>query len=416
MEALLMQTPPLSNPTLTAPTSGATGAEGVISDLARAWLDEEDTLNLGGAIVRTARANLVMFSADTETAAQAEDTLPGLVWQHPCRAIHIVKEEEADAPLQATSQLHTRSEGSRRIIACEQVTLRVGLTQMASLEGVVEPLLHPDLPVCLWWRGNPPFDGTLFERLVEAADRIIYDSQCFLEPEEDLPWIHDMVTRSARFGVSASDVNWARLTPWRLLVAQFFDGPAQVGALDGISRVEIEFVDRHVTFGHVPLQAWLLLGWLATRLHWKAREQAPALVDHEARFQLWQGDTPVDVVLRQRIAASERDATRTSSHPDGIVAVEIATTLPCAGQYRVERLDDANCVRAVRAQENTQPVEAVVEMPPEPDADLIAQEMDRPGRDQVYEEVLAYCTPLVPLVHNALIPVSGGESTDLARA
>lgn len=358
-------------------------AEALIHNLTKSWQDHAEATSINGAMVRTSTFNLIVFSADRAAAEDAEKVLPSLVDLHPCRAVHIIADPQPSVPLSACSLLHTKVEGGVRVIACEQVTLQAGTHALQSLQGVVAPLLSPELPVYLWWRGNPPFEGHLFEQLVQAADRVIYDSAWFLEAEEDLPWAVDLIAKYTPFEVAFTDVNFARLTPWRNLVAQFFDGAHQVRALDGVDQLIIEFADGNVTPDRVPVQTWLTVGWFATRLNWTSRGNVNAPVKDETRFTLARDGASIEVVLR-----------RVQSELPGLRAVELHSTLPTPAAYRVELMPGEKLARTVKSVDGQAPLERVVEMERASYADLIACELDMPGRDRVYEEALKFAAGL----------------------
>src|SRR5262249_37723595 len=63
----------------------------------------------------------------------------------------------------------------------------------------------------------------------------------------------------------ASDLNWRRLKFWRRLTAQALDPMTAPGALDSISDIQVEHGP------HAVVQAWLLVGWMASRLGWRVQ-------------------------------------------------------------------------------------------------------------------------------------------------
>lgn len=358
--------------------------EELLTNLTRAWQEQADRVAAGpGAIVRTCTLNLIVFSANAKAARQAERVMPGLAATYPCRTIHVQAADDREAPLSATSHVHTQVENGVRTISCEQVTLRGGAKVLTTLEGVITPLLSPDLPVVLWWRGDPPFEGRLFDHMVTSADRVIYDSSYFLQPEEDLPWASALVARNVVLDVVFTDVNWARLTSWRGLIAQFFDGSASAGALDGIDTVCIEYHDSALSEDRVSNQAWLLAGWLGSRLRWKALGRAT-----------W-GGAPTFSLTSAGRAVSVSFARVGTSGPEGLRAVELRGNTPRTGVYRVELLPDG-CSRTITNIDGMPPLERVTTGGGESYNELMASELEMPGRDQIYEDALRFAAEIVP--------------------
>src|SRR6266581_2399113 len=70
------------------------------------------------------------------------------------------------------------------LISCVTVLSK----QLYWYQGVlfVQPLLKAQLPVYLWWIGDPPDNDTVFNDLVELSNRVIVDSTTFFNPEQDI--------------------------------------------------------------------------------------------------------------------------------------------------------------------------------------------------------------------------------------
>src|SRR5262249_40152215 len=62
-----------------------------------------------------------------------------------------------------------------------------------------------------------------------------------------------------------SDLNWRRLKYWRRVLGQALDPNTAPGALTSISEVLVEHGP------HAVVQAWELMSWLASRLHWQVQ-------------------------------------------------------------------------------------------------------------------------------------------------
>lgn len=176
----------------------------------------------------------------------AEDVLAGLAERHPSRTIVLVPEPNADNGIEASVEVHCYPVGEDNKVSMETIRLRLGGNRVQAPASVVEPLLLPDLPVFLRWRGLPPFGERPFEQLVDTVDRLIVDSTEWPglpEPYERLAEIFDRVT--------VSDIAWARTSRWRPHLATLWPG---IGA---VQRIKVTGTEA---------QAHLLAGWLRSRL------------------------------------------------------------------------------------------------------------------------------------------------------
>src|SRR5919204_1867374 len=224
-------------------------------------------------IARAAVLNLVVYADRELHARRSAESISNLASRHPSRAIVLLADRGSRQGADARLELHCHmpTEESATQVCYEQILVRARGDADDRLASVVIPLLVPDLPVFLWWTGSPPVAGRAFGNLVGLADRLVVDSADFARPEEMLPAIARICDRAkGRFGIT--DLNWTRLTPWREVVASFFDVPAWRPFLDRVTGVRTGFaVDMDGRDIH-PSQALLLIGWLASRLDWRPRE------------------------------------------------------------------------------------------------------------------------------------------------
>jgi glucose-6-phosphate dehydrogenase assembly protein OpcA len=181
-----------------------------------------------------------------EWVEAAEDVLAGLAERHPSRTIVLVPDPEAGDALEANVDVETFSVGEARQIAVETIRLRLGGSRAAAPASIVQPLLLPDLPVFLRWRGLPPFGESPFEQLEDVVDRLIVDSTEWPglpEPYARLAEVFDRVV--------VSDIAWARTSRWRPQLASLWP---EIG---GVKRIKVK---------GTRAQACLLAGWLRSRL------------------------------------------------------------------------------------------------------------------------------------------------------
>jgi len=179
---------------------------------------------------------------------QARAALEGMAERHPSRTIVLFP--EPDAP---DNRIDARAEVERwevpdtdRGLVTEVVELTLRGSRAQAPASIVEPLLISDLPVFLRWRGEPPWGAPELEQLVEVTDRLIVDSTEWEELPDPYRRLAELFPRCA-----ASDIAWARTSRWRSHLATLWPAIGEVGTV----RVR-----------GTAAQAWLLCGWLRSRL------------------------------------------------------------------------------------------------------------------------------------------------------
>jgi glucose-6-phosphate dehydrogenase assembly protein OpcA len=334
----------------------------------------------GHTLARASVLNLVVYAERENHARRAARTVADLALRHPSRAIILLGDRDREGVV-ASVQLHVhvpQSDGAQPILY-EQILARVSGDFDERVASVVIPLLVPDLPVFLWWTGTPPSDARRLDDLVTLADRLIVDSADFARADRTLP----EVARLVRFHVGITDLNWARLTHWRELIAQFFDVPAWRPFLDGITGIRAGFaVDMDGRDIH-PSQALLLLGWLASRLGWRPIE---ALAPSEAGgllFRMGRADgATVMVRLRPRF---ERGL-----DTGDVSGVRIQAALGHdTAEFVIKRAPDQRHATATAVIGGIVRAERVVPLPALGIRELLGEELAIAGNDHVYEAALA---------------------------
>ncbi|MGW4795977.1 glucose-6-phosphate dehydrogenase assembly protein OpcA [Nonomuraea sp. NPDC004297] len=162
--------------------------------------------------------------------------------EHPSRIIVVIKREPEEAiRLDAELRIGENTPG-------EVVVLRLYGELTEHADSVVSPLLLPDTPVVAWWPGAAP-DAPSKDAIGALAQRRITDAKGF-----DDGGVKSLVTRAKGYARGDTDLAWARLTPWRSLLAAAFDQP--VGK---VRKGVVEAAPGHPS-------APLLAAWLSERL------------------------------------------------------------------------------------------------------------------------------------------------------
>jgi hypothetical protein len=198
-----------------------------------------------------------------EWQERATETLAGLAERHPSRTLLLFPEPDAEDGLSARALLECYDvQGAEHVLCNEVAELRLRGNRAQAPASIVLPLLLPDLPVFLRWRGLPAFGAQAFEQLVEVVDRLVVDSSEWPDPSAGYRELAALFDR-----VVVSDIAWRRTLPWRTALA---------GAWP-------ELPDR-VT--GPPAEAALVAGWLRARagveVEIESAEQLPVGVPGDA--------------------------------------------------------------------------------------------------------------------------------------
>jgi glucose-6-phosphate dehydrogenase assembly protein OpcA len=248
--------------------------QAVERELNRLWME-----NAGGrpdeeaAVMRARVLNLLVYVSSDEALDEVNGLLSEVTAAHPCRALVMVAERAGqDHDIEMYVSAYCQATGGARALnlCCEQVTVRAGGRFSVELPSACEPLLVPDLPIFLWWRDQPRLNDRVFRKLSHTSDRVIFDSADFLHPYQDLLALSELLEKERAAHTGLSDLNWARLTSWRSLLASFYDVREYREALGLVNRVRIEYVAPEADAGAIAPKALILAGWLMSRLGWRA--------------------------------------------------------------------------------------------------------------------------------------------------
>jgi glucose-6-phosphate dehydrogenase assembly protein OpcA len=218
------------------------------------------------AIMRSSSCNFLAIVKNRQAAEAFQPALAKLSQTHPCRSI-VAFPESGDPEILAW----IRAQCSIPFyevpqVCCESIMLAARGEAIRNLPNTLLSLLIPNLPVYLYWRSFQIADRELIEQMVRFSNLLIVDShQSREDPQNRLRLLQLLIDPPG--GISIRDLNWARITPWRDLIAQFFDSKASRKYLHEISEVEIA---RNLSAaGSIPTRALLLTGWLASSLGWR---------------------------------------------------------------------------------------------------------------------------------------------------
>ena len=247
-------------------------------------------------VTRIVLANLVVECLGGECGSLGP-VLETVIARFPCRAIVVRGSDDAERHINAevSALCHLPAPGMPQVCS-ERIVMRSGPKAIDLIPGAVRPLLEADLPMVLWWTGDPRQHEQLFRDLADECSRLILDLP---DPGAD--------AGALRLGLDTTicecsrDSAWFGLARWRELVAQFFDPPCNPNSLKRIDAVQHRgSVARSV---RPPRMAIWLVAWLAGQLGWKPQGQpvnsaGASESNFAAKFAGPAGDVAVEIVTR----------------------------------------------------------------------------------------------------------------------
>jgi glucose-6-phosphate dehydrogenase assembly protein OpcA len=185
--------------------------------------------------------------APPEWQEAARETLAGLSDRHPSRTLLLFPQDDDRNELDAEVSLQCFALPELEKNVCSEVIeLHLHGRRSQAPASIVLPLLLPDLPAFLRWRGQPPFGESAFEQLVDVVDRLVLDSREWPDAPACYPSLTPYFDR-----VAVSDIVWTRTLRWRRAIARLWPEVADVNELHVVGPEQ---------------EATLLVGWLRSRL------------------------------------------------------------------------------------------------------------------------------------------------------
>lgn len=243
-------------------------------------------------------SNLLIYTDDMNDQEAISETMSQFVVKHPCRVILILAQpRQPGARIDAELSAHTYTSASGKNAVCEQITLRACGSGVRELASAVQPLLVPDLPVYLWWRGLFLEQRALTEQMLTFVDRFIYDGATWTNLHYTVLQVADFIEKY-HSTVGFTNFNWSRLRPWRENAANFFDVGLYEKEIWDMERVTVEFMALEGREEGFQYRALLFVAWLAVQLEWEPIRGVAGTERAQLQFQSKKGK-PVDAELVQ---------------------------------------------------------------------------------------------------------------------
>lgn len=343
------------------------------------------------ATMRTRTINLIAIAGDPAEADRIKKTVTGLSEFFPSRTVILVRRAGPDVTegLAVTVSVEEYPINRNQApIRFETITVSAGANREELLASVASPVLVPELPAFVWCPSPDFTKSALLRELLGITDRLVVDTSLVEDPAKALRYLASLKGDQYGGTLHLSDTAWTRLTPWRQMIAQFFDQASTQPCLDTIEDVTITYGGPDGQ-GRCGLTAGLLMaGWLCTRLGWRAPGEE--LVRSRDGWKL---------TLRAGVKGKSREVILTLKQIDhetagpclGAVTINAAGNAP--GIFRVERVSPESIETT---SELTSRVSRIVYLRNLDDTRLLSLELRVFGSDPVYHEALDFAANLWP--------------------
>lgn len=323
----------------------------------------------------------INYSPDSEGA-----TADAIAASNPCRIITLcpILGEDTGVTAQVSAYCPINKQSKNTLVCCEYITLTGTAQALDRIGGIIAALAIADLPKFVWWKATPTLEHPLFQRLVSSSDTVIFDSSSFIEPETDLKSLAGLLKQDT----AIADLNWRRLAPWQELAAASFDPPQRRSAIYEVDRVTIDYEQGN------QAQALMFLGWLASRLKWTPVEYKLEGGDYDIRKVKFTDE-------KQRSIEAELAGIPTADWgdiPGDLVSLRLDSTNQDADCCTVLCSSTSGCMRMEaggRAQSCY--IEQVTPIFDQKSEDLLSQQLQRWGREMLYEESMAITAQVLKL-------------------
>jgi glucose-6-phosphate dehydrogenase assembly protein OpcA len=362
-------------------TQGEIDLSRVESYLTDLWRRMKEERAEGVTLDRVRVINLIVYGEDPSVVERAERLAGVLPARHPGRivAVHL-DPRRPGLRIEAGVAAHcVREVIARREVCGELITLDAPAATRRYVANAVAGLLVSDLPVALWWTGAPAAEDELFDDLThELSDVVIVDSASGGGSGSAVRELADWAAGEHRHA-QLGDLAWARLLPWRQVIAEFFDQQHTRTLVGDIRDVRIT-----VAADSAPAEALLLAGWIASRLRWWLYGAIRAGAGLQLTYRSQPGERKVT------ITSDDNNTSRS------LVAVELTAGAGDA-PYRFEvhrghditvvhgHVTDPQGIRTARTAGLAEPEEET----------LVADLLDERMTDHVYEAALSAAADVV---------------------
>ena len=337
---------------------------------------------------RSSVLNLVVVAGRRETAERCAATIEATAGRHPSRSL-ILSALDVEGPpgLDATVQAITvQTAAGSPETGAETIFVSVYGEAGHHLASIIVPLLVHDLPVALWWPGDPDFRSRRADRIVPIADRLIVDGSSW--SGDGMDRLADLAAVARRQRLVVADFSLLRQTRWREAVAAVYDLPDLRPHLRSVRSIAVEFATSEegdpAGLTNIVRPVYHV-AWLASRLGMTVVEPMKRHPDGRRTATMGQGN---------HIVAAEWRPVCSDLSPGSTVRVQIASRRRGADLVGEVTAGDLTVEVAVRDQ-GRERIRRSYQAPRLRDVDLLERAVEDDAGDPVAGDTLAMAGHLI---------------------
>lgn len=306
--------------------------------------------------------------------------------QNPCRIITLCPTlgEDEGVTAQVSAYCPIQKNGGSNLVCCEYITIRGTKQALERVGDLVKSLMIAELPKFVWWKATPNPEQELFKHLSSCCNCIIVDSSYFSDPESELLKMQELIDAETYI----ADLNWHRLSSWQELTAAAFDPPERRAALVDVDRITIDYEKGNAA------QALMFLGWFASRLGWQPVAYTEECGDYNIKRIKFVG--PHQKAIEAELAGAP--TADWGEIPGDLIGLRLTSTNCNANCCTILCSETSGCMRmeAGGSAQNCR-TEQVTPLSDQKAESLMSQQLQRWGRDMLYEESLAVTAQILQL-------------------
>ena len=406
---IALQEPPRPGEPTLRWASRARSIPQIEAELARIWAVPNLMATVDGEAgrhiaARTSVMNLVVVARRPEVGERCAATINQLTGRHPSRTL-IVLSADPDGPSWIDGRVEAHCvlprEGAPETCA-EQIFLTAGGESGRHLAAIIAPLLVHDLPVTVWWPGEPPFGTPQSDDVLTMGDRLVVDGSTW--SGDGLARLVQMARQLERFPrLSIRDFALVRQSRWREAIASVFDMPEFLPYLFSMRRIAVSYATHDERLEANVVKPLYHVAWLASRLDMKVVKPLVPMIPKGPAIRTKTGGRAVPPPS-PGLAAMLRDG-----HGDvAVVMRPIQSDMPSGTTLRVELLADRRgselradvtaereTVRVRVWRDGIEILERSFKAPRRDDVDLLGEAIEVGGRDPLAVETTQMAAELI---------------------